>query len=176
VELAEPASLGKPALAEVGSAHLPADGLGTGAMMLMFSQGRPGPTTYMMAGMMGASMAGMALARLGRTGGERRLRMRAERRECLRYLAQKRVQARQAATDQRATCSGTAPPSRLWTQVTDSRLWERRPGGLHTASTGHVGRVTPAGPAGPAGHAGHAPRVGLPFPYRGHRPTAASPR
>jgi S-DNA-T family DNA segregation ATPase FtsK/SpoIIIE len=129
VELAEPPSLGEPALADVNSAlmYLPM-GLGSGAMMLMFSQGRPGPTTYMMSGMMGASMASMALTQLGRTGGERRRRMRAERRDYLRYLAQKRGQARQAAAEQRAALLwDNPPPGQLWTLASGERLWERRP-------------------------------------------------
>ncbi|BBA96920.1 putative FtsK/SpoIIIE family protein [Actinacidiphila reveromycinica] len=130
VELAEPPSLGESAQADLSSAlmYIPM-GLSTGAMMLMFSQGRSGPPTYMMSGLMGTSMASMALTQLGRTGGERRRRMRAERRDYLRYLAQKRAQARTAAEQQRAALLwDNPPPEQLWALASSSRLWERRPG------------------------------------------------
>ncbi|MGW5496993.1 type VII secretion protein EccCa [Streptomyces olivaceoviridis] len=128
VELAEPPVLGEPAVTDMSSAlmYLPM-GLGSGAMMLMFTQGRPGPTTYLMSGMMGASVAGMALTQLGRSGGERRRKMRAERRDYLRYLAQKRQQAREAAEQQRKALLWDNPdPSALQTLAGGSRLWERR--------------------------------------------------
>ncbi|MGW7541624.1 type VII secretion protein EccCa [Streptomyces sp. NPDC054770] len=129
VELAEPPALGEPPQADLGSAlmYLPM-GLGTGAMMLMFSQGRPGPTTYLMSGLMGGSMASMTLTQLGRAGSDRRRRMRAERRDYLRYLGQKRAQARQAAAGQRAALLwDNPPPDGLWTWPLGDRLWERRP-------------------------------------------------
>lgn len=129
IELAEPPSLGEPVAADVSSAlmYLPM-GLGSGAMMLMYSQGSPGPTTFLMSGMMGAAMASMTLTQLSRSGGERRRRMRAERRDYLRYLAQKRVQARKAATDQRAALLWDNPgPAQLWAVAVGARLWERRP-------------------------------------------------
>ncbi|MGW0999538.1 type VII secretion protein EccCa [Streptomyces sp. NPDC002523] len=130
IELAEPPSLGEPATADMSSAltFVPMS-LGTGAMMLMYSQGRPGPTTYLMSGMMAMSMAGMSLTQLGRSGGDRRRRMRAERRDYLRYLAQKRQQARRAAAEQRDALQwDNPPPDRLWALANGSRLWERRPG------------------------------------------------
>ncbi|QMU80331.1 type VII secretion protein EccCa [Streptacidiphilus sp. PB12-B1b] len=130
VELAEPPVLGEPAGADFGSAlmYLPM-GLGTGAMVLMFSMRSAGPTTYMMSGMMGVAMVSMTLSQLGRSGGERRRRMRAERRDYLRYLAQRRRQARAAAAGQRAALVWDGPePGRLWGLVGGSRLWERRAG------------------------------------------------
>ena len=130
VELAEPPVLGEPAGADFGSAlmYLPM-GLGTGAMVLMFSMRSAGPTTYMMSGMMGVAMVSMTLTQIGRSGGERRRRMRAERRDYLRYLAQKRKQARQAADEQRAALLWDCPePRDLWAFVRGPRLWERRPG------------------------------------------------
>ncbi|MGW7672681.1 type VII secretion protein EccCa [Streptomyces sp. NPDC054775] len=129
IELAEPPALGEPAAADVGSAlmYLPM-ALGTGGMMLMFSQGRPGPSTYLMSGMMGLSMASMGVTQLGRTGSERRRKMRAERRDYLRYLAQKREQATEAADQQRAALAWNNPdPQRLWSFASSNRLWERRP-------------------------------------------------
>ncbi|MFJ9706465.1 type VII secretion protein EccCa [Streptomyces sp. NPDC101234] len=129
VELAEPPVLGEPASADFGSAlmYLPM-GLGTGAMVLMFSMRSAGPTTYLMSGMMGVAMISMTLTQIGRSSSERRRRMRAERRDYLRYLAQKRRQARQAAAQQRSALLWDNPdPGQLWALAMGARLWERRP-------------------------------------------------
>jgi S-DNA-T family DNA segregation ATPase FtsK/SpoIIIE len=128
-ELAEPPVLGEPAGADFSSAlmYLPM-GLGAGAMVLMFSVRSMGPTTYMMSGMMGVAMISMTLTQVGRQGAERRRRMRAERRDYLRYLAQKRRQARTAAAEQRAALLWDNPdPRDLWAFAMGPRLWERRP-------------------------------------------------
>ncbi|WP_327138326.1 type VII secretion protein EccCa (plasmid) [Streptomyces sp. NBC_01340] len=130
VELAEPPVLGEPATADFGSVmlYLPM-GLGSGAMVLMFSVGSGGATTYLMSGMMGVAMVSMTLTQIGRPGSDRRRRMRAERRDYLRYLGQKRKQARQAADDQRAALLwDNPPPGDLWALARGTRLWERRPG------------------------------------------------
>ncbi|MEU9345154.1 type VII secretion protein EccCa [Streptomyces sp. NPDC048278] len=130
VELAEPPVLGEPATADFGSVmtYLPM-GLGAGAMVLMYSVGSGGSSMYMMTGMMGVAMVSMTLTQIGRPGAERRRRMRAERRDYLRYLGQKRVQARQAAADQRAALLWDNPePRDLWALAAGPRLWERRPG------------------------------------------------
>ncbi|MEU2336361.1 type VII secretion protein EccCa [Streptomyces sp. NPDC013172] len=130
VELAEPPVLGEPATADFGSVmtYLPM-GLGAGAMVLMYSVGSGGTSMYMMTGMMGVAMVSMTLTQIGRPGAERRRRMRAERRDYLRYLAQKRVQARQAADGQRAALLWDNPEaSELWALAGGPRLWERRPG------------------------------------------------
>jgi S-DNA-T family DNA segregation ATPase FtsK/SpoIIIE len=130
VELAEPPVLGEPATADFGSVmlYLPM-GLGSGAMVLMFSVGSGGASTYMMSGMMGIAMVSMTLTQVGRPGSDRRRRMRAERRDYLRYLGQKRKQARQAADEQRAALLwDNPPPGDLWTLARGTRLWERRPG------------------------------------------------
>ncbi|MFC5219730.1 type VII secretion protein EccCa [Streptomyces coerulescens] len=130
IELAEPPVLGEPAVADFGSAmmYLPM-GLGTGAMVLMFSVGRGGASMYMMSGMMGIAMVSMTLVQIGRPGAERRRRMRAERRDYLRYLDQKRRQARQAAEEQRTALLWDNPdPAGLWAVASGPRLWERRPG------------------------------------------------
>ncbi|MEW2520808.1 type VII secretion protein EccCa [Actinacidiphila alni] len=129
MELAEPPVLGEPAGADFGSAlmYLPM-GLGAGAMVLMFSVRGMGPTTYMMSGMMGVAMISMTLTQLGRGSAERRRRMRAERRDYLRYLSQKRRQARTAAEEQRAALLWDNPaPDALWAFAMGPRLWERRP-------------------------------------------------
>ncbi|GAA3758791.1 type VII secretion protein EccCa [Streptomyces tremellae] len=129
VELAEPPVLGEPATADFGSAmmYLPM-GLGAGAMVLMFSMRGAGPTTYMMSGMMAVAMVSMTLTQIGRNSAERRKRMRAERRDYLRYLAQKRIQARQAAEEQRTALLWDNPDAAdLWAVALGTRLWERRP-------------------------------------------------
>ncbi|WP_405867379.1 type VII secretion protein EccCa [Streptomyces sp. NBC_01515] len=130
VELAEPPVLGEPATADFSSVmmYLPM-GLGAGAMVLMYSVGSGGMSMYMMTGMMGIAMISMTLTQVGRPGAERRRRMRAERRDYLRYLGQKRSQARQAADAQRAALLWDNPDAAdLWALVPGSRLWERRPG------------------------------------------------
>ncbi|MFF2141681.1 type VII secretion protein EccCa [Kitasatospora sp. NPDC058190] len=129
IELAEPPVLGEPAGLDFGAAmmYLPM-GLGAGAMVLMFSMRSAGPTTYLMSGMMGVAMVSMTLTQLGRSSGERRRRLRAERRDYLRYLAQKRRQAQQAASRQRAALLWDNPePGELWALARGPRLWERRP-------------------------------------------------
>ncbi|WP_443056893.1 type VII secretion protein EccCa [Streptomyces sp. NBC_00669] len=129
VELAEPPVLGEPAGVDFGSAllYLPM-GLGAGAMVLMFSVRSMGPTTYMMSGMMGVAMISMTLTQVGRSSSERRRRMKAERRDYLRYLAQRRRQARTAAAEQRAALLWDNPdPRALWAFAMGPRLWERRP-------------------------------------------------
>ncbi|MDC2959604.1 type VII secretion protein EccCa [Streptomyces gilvifuscus] len=130
VELAEPPVLGEPATADFGSVmtYLPM-GLGAGAMVLMYSVGSGGLPTYMMTGMMGVAMISMTLTQIGRPGAERRRRMRAERRDYLRYLGQKRTQARQAADAQRTALLWDNPDTAdLWALAGGPRLWERRPG------------------------------------------------
>jgi S-DNA-T family DNA segregation ATPase FtsK/SpoIIIE len=130
IELAEPPVLGEPATADLGSAitYLPM-ALGTATMALMFSAGSAGPTSYLLSGMMGASMIGMSVGQIGRSGMERRRRMRAERRDYLRYLAQLRGQADQAAGEQRTAALWDNPhPDALWALALGSRVWERRAG------------------------------------------------
>ncbi|MCD0484110.1 type VII secretion protein EccCa [Streptacidiphilus sp. ASG 303] len=129
VELAEPPVLGEPASADFGSVmtYLPM-GLGSGTMALMYSVGG-NATTYMMSGAMGLAMASMSVTQIGRSGAERKRRMRAERRDYLRYLAQRRRQARQAAVAQRSALLWDNPaPQDLWAMALGPRVWERRPG------------------------------------------------
>ncbi|MFE6742656.1 type VII secretion protein EccCa [Streptomyces tubercidicus] len=130
IDLAEPPVLGEPATADFSSVmvYLPM-GLGAGAMALMFTVGAHSPSTYMMSGMMGVAMMSMGLGQLGRRGAERKRRMRAERRDYLRYLAQLRRRVRQAAAEQRAAASWDHPrPEDLWAVARGPRLWERRAG------------------------------------------------
>jgi DNA segregation ATPase FtsK/SpoIIIE, S-DNA-T family len=130
IELAEPPVLGEPASVDFSSAlmYLPM-GLGTAAMALMFSIGNANPMTFVMGGMMGMAMISMTLMQLIRPGADRKRQMRAERRDYLRYLAQKRTQARRAAAQQRAALLWDNPEVRdLWSLALSTRLWERRPG------------------------------------------------
>src|SRR5438445_8036167 len=129
VELAEPPVIGEPAGLDFGSAltYLPM-GLGAGAMAMMFSAGGS-PTTFMTSGMMGVSMVSMSVTQLGRQGMDRKRKMRAERRDYLRYLTQLRGQARTAADEQRAATRWDNPePSALLSLISGPRLWERRVG------------------------------------------------
>ena len=130
VDLAEPPLLGEPAQMDFGSAlvYLPM-GLGSAAMIMMFSVSGSSPMMYMMAGLMGTSMITMSMGQLGRTAKERKRKMTAERRDYLRYLAQLRVKARTAAQEQRAAMYWDNPdPATLWSLATGPRLWERRVG------------------------------------------------
>jgi DNA segregation ATPase FtsK/SpoIIIE, S-DNA-T family len=128
IVLAEPPVLPEPATADFGSAFgfLPM-ALGAGTMGLMFSVAHGSPTTYLMSGMMGTSMMSMGLAQVGRSGLDRSRRVRAERRDYLRYLAQLREQALTAAVEQRAALLWDNPaPADLWSLASGPRLWERR--------------------------------------------------
>ncbi|MFH8982040.1 type VII secretion protein EccC [Streptomyces varsoviensis] len=130
VELAEPPALGEPVTADFTSAlvYLPML-LGVGAMAMMFTLGASSPTTFLMSGMMGTAMLSMAITQLGRRGAERKRKMRAERRDYLRYLAQLRRQVRDAAAEQRAAAYWNNPrPQDLWAVASGERLWERRGG------------------------------------------------
>ena len=128
VEMAEPPVLGEPAIADLGSmvGMLPM-ALGMGTMALMFSVANGSPTTYMMSGMMGTSMITMGFSQLNRAGMDRKRRMRAERRDYLRYLAQQRKLAQDAAEQQRLAVTWDNPePVALWSVAAGPRLWERR--------------------------------------------------
>jgi DNA segregation ATPase FtsK/SpoIIIE, S-DNA-T family len=128
VEMAEPPVLGEPAIADLGSmvGMLPM-ALGMGTMALMFSVADGSPTTYMMSGMMGTSMITMGFSQLNRAGMDRKRRMRAERRDYLRYLAQQRKLAQDAAEQQRLAVTWDNPePVALWSIASGPRLWERR--------------------------------------------------
>jgi DNA segregation ATPase FtsK/SpoIIIE, S-DNA-T family len=130
VELAEPPMLGEPAHADLSSmAGMMPMALGLGTMTLMFSVSSGSPSTYLMSGMMGASMATMSISQIGRGGTERKRRLRSERRDYLRYLAQLRTRADQAAQAQRLALAWDYPdPAALWSLATGPRVWERRGG------------------------------------------------
>jgi DNA segregation ATPase FtsK/SpoIIIE, S-DNA-T family len=100
--------------------------LGSGAMMMMFMGNRGGLAMVAVA-LMSVGMLGMGAGQMGRQGGERKRRMRGERRDYLRYLAQTRRQVRAVAAEQRAALTWRHPdPAGLWSVATSGRLWERR--------------------------------------------------
>ncbi|WP_093412847.1 type VII secretion protein EccCa [Saccharopolyspora flava] len=105
--------------------------LGSGAMMLMF-MGRGGSGGFggiglIVVALMAVSMLAMGFGQMGRSVGERKRRLKGERRDYLRYLGQMRKQVRQVAADQRKALSWRHPdPSGLWSVAMSGRLWERR--------------------------------------------------
>jgi S-DNA-T family DNA segregation ATPase FtsK/SpoIIIE len=108
-----------------------------GAMLLMVvvpmrtgGSSGGGSGSFLMPGAMSLmmfSMMFMGVAQVARGGGERRSRVRGERRDYLRYLGQMRKQVREAAVNQRAALMWRHPePAALWSFALSGRLWERR--------------------------------------------------
>ncbi|MFB7468625.1 type VII secretion protein EccCa [Streptomyces sp. NPDC056224] len=104
-------------------------GLTSVAMLLMFV--RPGEATvmsYMAIGLMLLSSVAMVVGQLVRTSGDRKRRLRGERRDYLRYLAQSRRRVRRTIGEQQLALAWRHPePTGLWALARTSRLWERRP-------------------------------------------------
>ncbi|MGO1056147.1 type VII secretion protein EccCa [Crossiella sp. CA198] len=129
IELQEPPVLGEPASRDFTSAvsMLPM-GIGSIIMVLSFSGiGGTSPMTYLIGGGMGVSMMAMSLAQLGRPGADRKRKMRGERRDYLRYIAQLRAKARATAEEQRRAVLWDNPaPGALWSVAVGNRVWERR--------------------------------------------------
>ncbi len=99
-------------------------------MVLMFVQpgGANRTMMYLASGMMVVSMLAMGLVQLGRASSERKLKVKGESRDYLRYLGQVRKKVRQAITAQRTSMLWMHPePGRLWAVANSDRLWERRP-------------------------------------------------
>ncbi len=130
VELQEPPVMAEPAPMDLRSFMMVLPmGLGMGAMIMMYGMYSNSSVAYLMGGMMGGGMIAMGAVQIGRAAGERKRKMKAERRDYLRYIAQLRKHAREAADEQRrAVCWHNPEPSRLWTIAMGSRLWERRAG------------------------------------------------
>ena len=104
--------------------------LGSLSMMLVFL--RPGSgggaLTYVALGLMAVSAVGMVVSQMIRGSGERKRRIRNERRDYLRYLSSVRRQVRKAIGAQREAQAWQHPdPPALWSVARTSRLWERRP-------------------------------------------------
>ncbi|WP_409474781.1 type VII secretion protein EccCa [Streptomyces sp. HC307] len=101
----------------------------SGSMMFMFI--RPGKNnilSYVAMGMMVLASAVMLLGQWARRSGERKQRLRGERRDYLRYLTQMRAQVRGAVAQQQQALAWRHPePAALRSLVRTTRLWERRP-------------------------------------------------
>jgi len=129
IELQEPPVTAEPAARDVSSVMMMLPmAMGSVAMVMMFSLGgNGGVMMYIVGGGMAVGMVGMSLSQLGRAAGERKRKMQSERRDYLRYIAQLRKQARDAAKEQRAAVAWDNPdPAGLWSLATGPRLWERR--------------------------------------------------
>jgi ESX secretion system protein EccC len=102
--------------------------IGSSVTILLFvSPSRPG-LGLLAAGLMALTSMTMVFGQVGRTTSERKRRMRGERRDYLRYLAQTRKKVRAVATAQRESLAWQHPdPGGLWSVAMSSRLWERRP-------------------------------------------------
>ena len=102
--------------------------VGSSVTILIFvSPSKPG-LGLLAAGLMALTSMTMVFGQVGRTTSERKRRMRGERRDYLRYLAQTRKKVRAVAAEQRASLAWRHPdPAGLWSVAMSSRLWERRP-------------------------------------------------
>jgi S-DNA-T family DNA segregation ATPase FtsK/SpoIIIE len=100
------------------------------SMMLMFLRpgGSNGVFIYLAMGVMALSAAAMLLGQLMRRSSERKQRLRGERRDYLRYLAQIRKRVRATIVEQQRALAWRHPdPASLRSLARTSRLWERRP-------------------------------------------------
>jgi S-DNA-T family DNA segregation ATPase FtsK/SpoIIIE len=129
IEMQEPPLVSEASARDLGSmvSMLPM-GIGSMVMAMSFSgAGGSSPMTYVFGGGMGTSMIAMSLSQLGRAAADRKRKMRGERRDYLRYIAQMRRQATKAAEEQRAAILWNNPaPDSLWWVTSGPRLWERR--------------------------------------------------
>jgi S-DNA-T family DNA segregation ATPase FtsK/SpoIIIE len=102
--------------------------LGSLAMVMVFL--RPGAgsgVSYIAIGLMAVSAVGMVISQLIRGVGDRKRRIKSERRDYLRYLSATRRQVRKAIDQQRLSQLWRHPdPTELWSVIGTSRLWERR--------------------------------------------------
>ncbi|WP_335937625.1 type VII secretion protein EccCa [Streptomyces sp. PTD5-9] len=104
-------------------------GLTSLAMLMMFI--KPGQATtfsYMAIGLMLLSSVGMIVGQFIRSAGERKRKLKGERRDYLRYLAQTRRKIRRTVGQQQKALAWRHPhPAALWALTGTSRQWERRP-------------------------------------------------
>ncbi|MGV9914645.1 type VII secretion protein EccCa [Streptomyces tendae] len=99
------------------------------SMMLIFLRpgGSNGVFIYLSLGLMLLASAAMIIGQFMRRAGERKQRLRGERRDYLRYLGQIRRQARRAVAEQQLALAWRHPePAALRALVRTTRLWERR--------------------------------------------------
>ncbi len=101
--------------------------IGSGALMLMFVSPAKGGMSLLAVGLLAMTSLTMVFGQVGRSTSERKRRMRGERRDYLRYLAQSRKRIRSIADEQRQSLVWHQPaPDALWSVAMSSRLWERR--------------------------------------------------
>ncbi|MCS0599781.1 type VII secretion protein EccCa [Streptomyces sp. LP11] len=100
------------------------------SMMLMFLRTGGGNSVfiYLAMGVMALSAGAMLLGQLMRRSSERKQRLKGERRDYLRYLAQIRKRVRTTITEQQRALAWRHPePASLRALARTTRLWERRP-------------------------------------------------
>jgi S-DNA-T family DNA segregation ATPase FtsK/SpoIIIE len=100
-------------------------------MMLVFIQpGQNRLLLYAASGMMAVSMVAMGIVQISQAAGQRKVKLKGERRDYLRYLGQVRRVVRASVDKQRASVLFTHPdPAKLWALAMPGsveRLWERR--------------------------------------------------
>ncbi|BCY13391.1 type VII secretion protein EccCa [Actinoplanes sp. L3-i22] len=129
VELQEPPVMAEPAQPDFRAFMMVIPmGLGMGGMFLLYGMSNRSPAMYVMGIVMAVGMAGMGAMQIGRNAAERKTKMRSERRDFLRYIAQIRKKARQSAREQRQSVLWNNPaPGALWSIAMGARIWERRP-------------------------------------------------
>ncbi|WP_327412685.1 type VII secretion protein EccCa [Streptomyces sp. NBC_01233] len=101
------------------------------SMMMMFMRpgmrGASGGFMYLALGLMLVASAAMMVGQVMRRNSERKQRLKGERRDYLRYLAQTRRKVRASIRDQQRALAWRHPhPEALSSFVRSSRLWERR--------------------------------------------------
>ncbi|MGW2562313.1 type VII secretion protein EccCa [Streptomyces sp. NPDC001514] len=101
------------------------------SFMLMYM--RPGSSSgggsfmYLGLGIMAVSVVAMVLGQFMKRAGERKQKLKAERRDYLRYLSQIRRRVRKSVSEQQSASAWRHPePALLWSLAGTSRLWERR--------------------------------------------------
>ncbi|MEN3310212.1 MAG: segregation ATPase FtsK/SpoIIIE, family [Micromonosporaceae bacterium] len=100
---------------------------GVASMAILYSSRGGGALNYVVGGLFGISMLGMAGTAFGGQQGGKRAEIDAQRRDYMRYLAQARRQVRRAADSQRTALRWRHPaPTSLWSICASRRLWERR--------------------------------------------------
>ncbi|MEU5093243.1 type VII secretion protein EccCa [Streptomyces sp. NPDC020996] len=104
-------------------------GMMSASMMLAFLRpgGSGGALTYVALGVMVLGSALMVVGQVMRRSGERKQRLRGERRDYLRYLSQTRRKVHRAVVEQQLALAWRHPePRTLRSMVRTTRLWERR--------------------------------------------------
>jgi S-DNA-T family DNA segregation ATPase FtsK/SpoIIIE len=128
IELQEPPALPELAGGNAGAMlmYLPMLA-GAGAMALMFVQPGARAINFLSGGLMAVASLGMIVGQVGRGGGDRKRKLRGERRDYLRYMGQMRRRVRKAMTAQREAMNWAYPdPAGLANLAISQRLWERR--------------------------------------------------